>query len=230
MTGEARPICAQAMSGLKRNSTRLLITMCIGIALAMYGVYVQARSESNPSYMPAVSIASHWLYKAIGKETLKHPGQMLSGCFNKQVLKATGPRFLMRNFILPIVHTSGIINGSINLIQIILLKVYWREMFATYVTIGLSATGFVISMLCLYGAYASCKLMCISCLGIHHVIIIYLALWRGKILQNIHCPDNNSSLGPCNYGKTSGTTGRIFGSSNQGSASNLRARRQSGRL
>lgn len=230
MTGETRQICSQAMSGLKRNSTKLLITMCVGIALAMYGVYVQARSESNPSYMPSISIASHWLYKTIGKQTLKHPGQMLSGCFNKQVARATTSHFLMRNFILPIVHTSGIMNGLINLIQIILLKVYWREIFAANVTIALSATGFAISMLCLYGAYASCKLMCISCLGIHHLIIIYLACCRGKILQNIYCPETISNQGACNFGKTSGTTGRIFGSSNQGSANNLRARRQSGRL
>lgn len=212
MTTEPRPVCNQALGGLKRNSTKLLITMCIGIALALYGVYVQARSQSNPNYMPTISIASHWIYKAIGKQSIKHPVQMLTGCFSKQLAKGSTYHVFMQYFVLPIVHVSGIINGMVNLVQIVLLKVYCRNIWATNVTIGLSAFGFIISMICLCGSYASCKLMCISCLGIHHMVIIYLALRRRNILENLNCPPNNTSDGACTFVKQSGTTGKIFGS------------------
>lgn len=228
MAAESRPIyCAAALNGLKRNSTKLLITMCIGIALAFYGVYVQARSQSNPSYMPTISIASHWIYKAIGKQAIKHPTHMLTGCFNKQLAKGGSFNALMHYLVMPIVHFSGIINGITNIIQIVLLKVYCRDICATNVTIGLSVFGFIISMICLSGSYASCKLMCISCLGIHHMVIIYLALRRRNILMNIECPQSNTSEGACTYGRPSGKSGMVFGTDNRGSAGQMR--RRSGR-
>lgn len=232
MTSEtSRPVCVYAMAGLKRNSTKLLITMCIGIALALYGCYVQARSQSNPTYMPSISMATRWLYTSLGN-TLAHPTHMMKGC-NHKATKQTVPHFLMRHLVKPIVQYSGLINGMINLTQIILLKVYCRSVKATNVMIAMSAVGFIISMICMGGAYATCRLMCISCLGIHHLVIIYYANCRRRIIQNILCPPNNTNEGACTYGSQGGgggsTQGKIFGNTSAQNKSGSDIRRRSGR-
>lgn len=204
MTSETRPTCVYALAGLKRNETRLMIVMCVGIALALYGVYIQARSQSNPSYMPTISVATSWLYESLGHR-LNHPTSMFASCQGKQA-KTTVPasfgHFLLHKLIEPVTHYSGIINGTINVIQIAILKVYSKSLTGTDAIIGLSSFGMVVSMICLLGSFASCKLMCISCLGIHHIVIIYLAIRRRRMLKNILCPTANINEGACTFGSS----------------------------
>lgn len=213
MSTETRPICQYAMATLKKNSTRLLITMCIGLALAMYGIYVTNRGHSNPHYMPTISVAGHWLYNMFGQKIL-YPSNILKPC-TKNTFTQTVPHFLMRALIKPIVHYSGLVNGLINIVQIVLLKVYCSNMMATNAIIALSATGWLISMVCLFGAFATCKLMCISCLGIQHKVIIYLAWRRRAIIQNMFCP-------PLKSGSTNNTGAGVAGSNS------IRTRRANG--
>lgn len=151
------------------------------------------RGHSNPHFMPTISVAGHWLYNMFGQKIL-HPTSILKPCA-KSTFKQTVPHFLMRALIKPVVHYSGLVNGLINIMQIILLKLYCSNLMATNAIIALSATGWLISMVCLFGAFATCKLMCISCLGIQHKIIIYLAWRRRAIIQNMFCPPINGSGG-----------------------------------
>ena len=202
--------------------------MCIGIALALHGMYVQSRRHTNPAYVPSTTIATRWLYDKIGSKVM-HPSSMLSGnCNAKGKFKQTVPHFLMRAILQPVVHYSGYLNAFINLAQIVLLKVYYKNLNATNTIIALSVAGWIISFFCLSGALATCKLMCLSCLGIHHLLIIYLACRRRKIVKNIWCPSetsNSSTSSSCNSG---GTSGKIFGNASQrGSLDSVR--RRSGR-
>lgn len=197
------------MGTLKKNSTKLLITMCIGLALAMYGIYVTNRGHANPNYMPTISVplarAGHWLYDIFGHK-LFHPASLIKPC-SKSTFKQTVPHFLMRALIKPIVHYSGLVNGLINIVQIILLKLYCSNMMATNAIIALSATGWLISMVCLFGAFATCKLMCISCLGIQHKVIIYLAWRRLSIIKNIFCPPINGTTGSSSSASNNSSSG-----------------------
>lgn len=210
MANEARPICGNAVLALKKNSTKLLVTMCIGIGLAMYGIYVQSRTQSNPSYAPTISVATNWLHGYIGNGLI-NTGML--GCNGKSgAMKASAPNFMVRSFVNPIVRYSGWINGFIHIIQIILLKIFCRSIKGTDGIIALSAIGLLTSVICLGGAFASCKMMCISCLGVQHIFIIYFAIRRRAVIQNIHCPQNfSASSGSCTMGNSGGM---IFGNRN----------------
>lgn len=198
MAGEARPVCVYTMASLKKNSTKLLVLMCIGIALALYGIYVQARSQSNPNYMPTLTLATHWLYHNVGQR-IAHPSTLLTGtncgALRQQAAKGSVGRLLMSRFVAPVTRYSGIMNGFINVLQILLLMVYGRSVMGADAIMGLSAFGLVVSAICLVGSFAVCKLMCISCLGIHHIVIIYLALRRRRLLSNIFCPSGGAPSG-----------------------------------
>lgn len=199
--GSNRPICIYAEAALKKNGTKLLVVISIGIALALYGVYVQARSRSNPHYMPTITIATHWFYTSVASRFPIPGASYMNGCGNKYGggMRQRLPHALWRFFVSPIVKNSGFINGMINVVQIALLKMYCCSLKATDAIIALSAIGWLVSMICLFGAFASCKLMCISCLGVHHLAIIYLAVRRRKIVQNILCPQPNVSQS-CTFG------------------------------
>lgn len=212
-----RPICVYAAANLRKNSTRLLIAMCIGIALAMYGAYVQIRSHSNPAYAPSIVTAGKMVHKML-TSTWVGSRTLMSGCNSgsggsRGTFRHVAPKYLMQNVLKPIVHYSGIVNGCFNIIQIILLKVCCRSIRATNGIIALSVVGSIMSMVCMVGAYTTCKVMCISCLGIHHIAIVYLAVRRRKMLMNMLCPAESSS--PNNNTLTSSTSisGRIFGPS-----------------
>lgn len=221
-----QPVCVYAMQKLKRNSTTLLIAMCIGIALALYGCYVQARSQSNPHYTSTIATATHWLYNNLGKKIM-HPSALLRNCngFSRggeSMSKARGfghmcSYVLMRFLIKPMVQYSGIMNGMINIVQIILLKVYCKSVPVTDVIIALSGVGFAISMLCLIGSIINCKLMCFSCLGIHHLFIIFYGLRRRQIIKNLLCPTENTGSGnsnnssSCSTGSGTNHQGMVFG-------------------
>lgn len=207
MTSESRPICVYALAGLKRNSTKLLVVMCIGIGLALYGIYIGVRSQTNPNYQPTITVAANWLYQSVGQKTA-NSGYFMNGCRNKQSFKPTFGHLLMSNFVYPISRYSGILNGSINVAQIILLKVFCKSFSGTDAIIGLSAIGLIISMICLVGSFAFCKLICISCLGIHHIVIIYLAIRRRRMLKNILCPPQNINEGAssCSFGPLATST------------------------
>lgn len=209
-----RPVCIYAEAALKRNGTKLLIVMCIGLALALYGLYVTARTSSNPHYMPTITVATHWFYTSVANK-LHIPGTSYwTGCGGNQKgrLLRRFPQMLWRFMVKPMTKHSGFFNGLIHIGQIALLRMHPMNLKATDAIIALSAIGFVISMVCLFGAAISCKLMCISCLGIHHMVIIYLAARRRKIVQNILCPpanvSQNCTFGISNTGSTNtGTSG-----------------------
>jgi hypothetical protein len=215
MASETRPICVYAMPNIKRNSTRLMIVMSIGIALALFGVYVQARNRSNPQYMPSVSLVSGWLYHNVGH--LMSPSFFMDGASCNRAARQLPPslrpssRSFMQRFIYPVMRCSAILNGLINVAQILLLKIYCKSVCGTNIIIGLSAIGVVISAICLIGSFATCRLMCLSCLGIHHVVIMYLAAKRRRMLQSFICPtgpnSNPSSGGGCTFGTGGGGSG-----------------------
>lgn len=212
MTSETRPVCVYAIAGLRRNSNRLMIVMCIGIAFALYGVYVGMRHHSNPSYVPSVSAASSWLYNNVGQLIMK-PKFLKTGVSctrGGSYTKNTFGHLLMRRFVYPTMRYSGLLNGLINLAQIAILRMYSKSVCATDTIIGLSAFGLVVSFICLVGSFASCRLMCISCLGIHHKVIIYLAAQRRRMVQSILCPSSNLAglpSGTCSFGAATGGGG-----------------------
>lgn len=209
---EHQPICLFAKQALRKNSTKLLVAMCVGIALSVYGIYVHSRSHSNPGYESNIAVASHWLFNVANK--IIHPTTMLNGCKTSQ--KATAAmgvgkqagmlkmrlilNFIMQMLIEPMTHYAGPINVGINLIQIILLKIFCKSKPATTAIIVLSGIGFCVSMFCFIGSMASCKLMCISCLGIHHMFIIYYGLARNRIIKGMLCPPQQAnSNNNCSY-------------------------------
>lgn len=204
MTTDTVNICVIARGELKKNSNRLLVAMCIGIALALYGCYVSTRSQSNPHYMPQTSMAVHWLNGKFGK-ILDNPIKMLKNCNNKHSKQThTHSKLHSHNLINYVLHGfanhSGIINGIINLVQIMILKMYCSSIQATDVILGLSTFGLLVSLLCIIGSFASCKLMCLSCLGIHHAFIIYFVVCRRKILTNALCPIQTQTT--CAFGSS----------------------------
>lgn len=218
IASNGRPVCVYALAGFKKNTTKLMVVMCIGIALALYGVYVQARSSSNPNYMPTITLATNWLYNNIGQRIV-HPSYLLNGCNGKQLVKQSFGSLMMHRFVYPVTRYSGLFNGFINLVQIVLLKVCYKSLAGVDAIVGLSAAGLAISFVCLIGSFAYCKLMCISCLGIHHVVIIYLAIRRRRILNNILCPTANVNEGStCTFGSSTGGGGGGAGSGSGGGA------------
>lgn len=227
MTNEPRHLCVYAMSSLKKNSTRLLVVMCIGIALGAYGIYVQARSHSNVSYVPSITMATRWMAERVGYKMM-HPSQMMKACGMAKgaanMAKHSGGlcHFMMRFLVNPIVSNSGMMNLMINVAQIILLKVYCRSIMATDVMIAMSVLGLIISMICMFGSFATCKLMCISCLGLQHMAIIYFSFCRRKILQNMLCgiSNNQSSFGSraCPSGSNNSTSSNVASSSSSSSS------------
>lgn len=194
MVVEARPICVYAKQNLKRNSTKLIIVMCFGIALALYGIYIQSKSRVNPSYFTTMSMASHWLYNRIGQRLL-HPLSYRPSAYFGQCGDPQRSMFVMRYVFKPVAACTSLLNALINLTQIILLKVYCSNVRATKAIIGLSAFGLVLGFFCIVGSFATCKLMCITCLGVHHMIIMYLANKRRHIINNMLCPVENVSTG-----------------------------------
>lgn len=185
MTPDSRPVCQYAVAGLKKNSTKLLIAMCVGIALALYGAYVQSRTHADPNYLSTLSMATHWAKDLVGA---KMASRLIKACVQTPAMKRTVPHFMMRMLVHPIVHYSAIMSGFINVAQIILLKVYCKSVPVTNVIIALSAIGLVLSAVCMVGAFAACKTMCITCLGIHHCFIIYYAVRRRIFIKNMLCP------------------------------------------
>lgn len=202
-----RPVCVYAMAALQRNSTRLMIMMCVGVALALCGVYIQTRMQSNPNYTPTIAVATKWFYAILGRR-LVNSSRLLRGCTNElsDSFKPTVGKLLMHRFIYPITRYSGLMNGTINLVQIILLKVYCKSFTGTHSIIALSALGAGISLLCLIGSFVACKMMCLSCLGIHHGAIIYLAMNRCRILKNVLCPTENVNASGCTFGPGNSTS------------------------
>lgn len=190
-TDTGRPVCVYAKAALKRNGTRMMLIMCIGIALALYGGYVANRMRANSRYMPAMSAASHWLNSRLA-QTIGYPMSMFGSSGNCDPrfgsFKEVGRVWVMNKLIKPIVASSGFINGIVNVTQIILLKVYCSSVKATDAIIGLSIVGLVVSIICLVGSFFTCKMMCLSCVGIHHGLIIYLGMKRRQIQYNIMCP------------------------------------------
>lgn len=184
MALDSRPVCQFAVADLKKNSTKLLIAMCVGIGLALYGGYVQSRTHSDPSYMSTLSMVSHWMSSLVGS---KMAGRLMQACA-KAPMKQAVPNLMMRSVVHPVVHYSAIMSGFINLTQIILLKVYCKSVVITNVIIGLSAAGLVLSAICMVGSFATCKTMCLTCLGIHHCFIIYYAMLRRRTIKNMQCP------------------------------------------
>lgn len=203
ITPSGRPVCIYAEAALKRNGTKLLIVMCVGLALALYGIYVQARSRSNPQYMPTITVATHWFYNSVANRFNIPSASYMTGCGgnNKGRILRRFPHVVWRFMVKPMTKHSGFFNGIIGIIQIALLRMCPMSLKATDAIIALSGIGFVISMICLFGAVISCKLMCISCLGIHHMVIIYMAARRRKIVQNILCPPANVNQN-CTFGIT----------------------------
>lgn len=189
-----RPICVYAKANLKRNSTRLMVAMCIGIMLAIYGAYVSSRMRNNERYMPTLSSAGNWLNKRF-MDSFGNPMSIFSlNCMNiKQARAKSAAAWVMSNMIKPFVNQSGLLNGLINVTQIILIKVYCMSIPVTDAVIGLSIAGLFVSILCLVGSFLSCKMMCLTCLGIHHALIIYFGLQRRCILTNMLCPTSVSS-------------------------------------
>lgn len=217
MTTDTRPICVNAMPNLRRNSTRLMVVMCIGIALSLYGVYIQTRSSSNLNYSPSVSVASSWLYHNVGQH-LMSPSFLTNGgsCVRDRAPnRPTFAQLFMYRFVHPTMRYSAIVNGLINVSQILLLKVYCKSLSGTDTIIGLSAFGIGISLICLIGSFAFCRLMCISCLCIHHIVIIYLAVMRRRMVQGLTCPTSGppNLFGPGSAigGASAGCSGGISG-------------------
>lgn len=196
-----RPVCIYALNGLKKNSTQLLITICIGLALSLYGIYVQARS-SSPGYRSSIATASNWLMDTISHK-LAYSASMLAGCHSKAHLKRAVPTFFSRYLIRPVIYKSGFMNAIISLVQMVLLKLYCRNIKATSSIIALSCVGICISAVCFFGALATCKTVCISCLSIHHGFVIYFALRRRAIISNMLCPPGNTNEGACTFGTPS---------------------------
>lgn len=216
--GTNRPICIYAEAALKKNGLKLLVVICIGIALALYGVYVQARRSSNPHYVPTITVATHWFYTSVASRFPVPGATYMNGCGNKYGMRHRLPHALWRYFVGPIVKNSGFINGMINVVQIALLKMYCSSIRATDAIISLSAIGWIISMICLFGSFASCKLMCISCLGVHHLVVIYLAVRRRKIIQNMLCPQANVNQS-CTFGIASTSATPTTGANQKSSGS-----------
>lgn len=223
MTVEAtRPVCVYAMSGLKRNSTKLMVVMCIGIAFALYGVFVQTRAHhASHHYMPKVAtVASSWLYHNVGQHLMSPSFLKTGGTCNAErraAMRHSFARLIMTRFVYPTMRYSGIINGLINLIQIILLKVYCKSVCSCDAITGLSVVGLIVSMICLWGSVVGCRLMCISCLGIHHMIIMYFAIKRRRMVQNMLCPPANlSGLATSSTCTFSAITGSGAGSGTSG--------------
>lgn len=226
MVSEQRNVCVYAKANLKQNSTKLLVAMCVGIALALYGCYVRSQSKVDPHYMPSVSVAIHWLNEKI-TNNVGNPMNMLKRNCHSKAPKYNASHILSRYVLAPFVSNSGILNGLINVGQIILLKVWCSSIPATNAIMGLSVLGLVVSGVCVVSAFASCKLMCLSCLGIHHIAIIYLAIIRNRILCNIHCPPANTNPAACTFGSMSRLSNGNSKLSNQTPAKSLRQRRAS---
>lgn len=169
---------------------KLLIIMCIGIALALYGMYVRSRANTNPNYMSPINTATHWMLDHVGSKIL-HPFRGGS-CASRGIRHSFISEFLQM-----VVNSSGLVNGLINVTQIIVLKVNSSSVKSADAIIAMSSIGWVVSMICLVGAFSSCKLMCISCLGIQHVAIIYFAIKRRKMILSSQCP-TASGIKTCN--------------------------------
>lgn len=205
-TSNQQPMCVYAKANLKRNSTKLLVAMCIGIALALYGGYVATRMRTNDRYVPTISAATHWLGNRIG-HSFKYPMEILkaTGCNTKSHHMYSRPpltagQWFVKNMVRPFVSISGLINGLLNIGQMILLKVYCMSVPACNGIIAMSAIGLAISLLAMIGSIITCKLMCLSCLGIHHGFIIYFAMKRRIIIQNMLCPPGAAGSGGASSG------------------------------
>lgn len=230
MVSEQRNVCVYAKASLKQNSTKLLVAMCVGIVLALYGCYVRSQSKVDPHYMPSVSVAVHWLNDRI-TNNVGNPMNMLK----RNCPPTKSPKFSAASHVLgryvwgPFVSNSSILNGMINIGQIILLKVWCSSIRATNAIMGLSVLGLVVSAVCVVSAFASCKLMCLSCLGIHHIAIIYLAIIRNRILANIFCPPLQANPAACTFGSSNASrlANGLSKLSNQTPAKSLRQRRAS---
>lgn len=210
-----RPICVYALANLKRNSTRLLIAMCIGIGLALYGAYVASRMRSSVRYTPTIQAATSWFNERLA-HTLGHPMSKLTGgasCSAGQTNQAlyrtplTRSKWILDKIVRPFVTSSGLINLLINISQIVLLKIYSMSGPACDAIVGLSIGGLVVSGMCMFGALMTCKTMCLSCLGIHHAVIIYFALKRRTIIHSMLCPSGPGSTGNSNNNTSSSSTG-----------------------
>lgn len=197
---ENRQICVYAAASLKQNSTNLLIAMCCGIGLALYGCHVASQMSSNPTYIPSTSIAIHWLNDKLAT-SLGNPMNLIKGnCNVKQHSRYVADGFI---YILKLFATySGLMNGIINLAQILLLKMKGYDMIATNIIVSLSVLGILVSLMCIMGSYATCKIVCLSCIGLHHGFIIYYGLRRRKMLSNLVCPSTEGTLVACNVGNT----------------------------
>lgn len=219
-----RPICTYALASLKKNSTHLLIAICIGLALSLYGIYVQARSV-NPAYKSSLNMASSWMIQAISDKFM-NPAKLFYNCYAKATAKRSVPSFFSRYMIRPIIYKSGLMNAAISITQIVLLKLYCRSVRAATTIVILSALGVLISGICFFGTLASCKAICISCLSFHHGVVIYLAMRRRNMIGNMLCPPANTNEGACTFGTPGNYGGPNSKKSNPTRAANESMRRR----
>lgn len=192
MTSETRFTCVYARNNLRKNSNKLLVAMCIGIALALYGCYVQARARIHSNQVHSMNGASHWMNERLLKPMNQWRGAC-SGSQNNGAHHNAASRVVMEYMVRPFIAQSGLINGLINVIQIVLLKLYCSSLPATNAIVALSVVGLCLSLVCLIGALATCKMMCVSCLGLHHAAIIWFALQRRAIFRSMLCPPGPGS-------------------------------------
>lgn len=207
MTASSTP-CVYAVANLKRNSTRLVVAMCIGIVVSLYAIYLQARVSAG--YDLYITKACHWLMQHMGVKSASLSSSAANGgnCWTKTACAKTGSRLnpfaamyhhptsglhrIMRRLAMPMVSCTTLLNGLINAIQIIVLKVCCKSIAGTNAIIGMSAFGMVLSSICMISSmFSCCKLLCLSCFSLQHVAIIYFACRRRCIIRNMMCPSEN---------------------------------------
>jgi len=213
--GTGRAGCVYTQLELNKNRCKMLWFMCIGIAIALYGIYVQARSASNPSYSPSLEVASSWMYHNVVHKVAQPTSwfrDILAGCghhASQTIKKDSGGlgSMIMNRLMLPAVRYSGMANGMIHVLQICFLLSSPKSTRAAEVILAFSSLGLLVSALCLGGAMAHCRLIGFTCLGVHHMVIMWLAWGRRLLLKGANCPSVAAASSTAFAGGASGGAG-----------------------